>query len=81
MKIFNIIQEDPFYLLPIGLLSVGIFIFLCMMYGLFYEDFYYPRIKKPICKYIEERNERLMIKMSSNLKLRGNSKTQYLKLL
>ena len=78
---FNIIREDPFYLFPLSLFSIAILIILWMMYGIFYEEIYYPHIKKPICKYIRERNERLMIKISSNLKLRRNSKTQYLKLV
>lgn len=43
--------------------------------------YFYHMCMNPIKKYIQERNERLMIKIYSDLKLRSNSKTQYLKLV
>ena len=60
----------------VSILGVIYFI-LCALY----EGLYCPHIKNPIKKYIQKRNERLMIKISSNLKLRRNNKTQYLKLI
>ena len=56
-----------------------ILILICLIYTSIYEDLYKPHIKYPICKYIKERRDRLMIK-TSPLRLRGNNKNKYLKL-
>lgn len=77
----NEILEDPYLIFISCVFCTLILIFISIISILFYTDLYYPYIKKPICKYIRERNERLMIKISSNLKLRRNSKTKYLKLV
>lgn len=61
-------------------MSTVILILIWIISILLYTELYYPYIKKPICEYIRKRNERLMIKIYSNLKLRGNSKLKYLKL-
>lgn len=69
------------YLFPFCLFSIVILGLIWLCVYSFMQKLYYPYIKNPICKYIKERNERLMIKISSNLRLRRNSKTQYLKLV
>lgn len=78
---FNKIFGDPGLAFFFCIFMVVVLVFILLNLALFYRCFYYPYIKNPIKKYIQKRNERLMIKISSNLKLRKNNKTQYLKLV
>lgn len=76
-KIFGDLGLTFCFCIFIVLMLALVYCIFCILFG----ELYCLYIKKPICKYIKKRNERLMIKIYSDLELRRNSKTQYLKLL